>query len=79
MPIDVAVPAPVEGAGLLLSAIELFSKVQAAITWACATDRDAAAINAAINTIRFMQNPSFFGDRQRMGRVKIPRGMGYYY
>src|SRR5215471_12625002 len=32
MPIEVAVPEPVEGAGLLLTAIELFSNVQAVMT-----------------------------------------------
>jgi hypothetical protein len=33
MPIELAVPAPVEGDGLLSIAIELFSKFQAAMTW----------------------------------------------
>jgi hypothetical protein len=32
MPIEVAVPEPVEGAGLLLTAIALFSNVQAVMT-----------------------------------------------
>jgi hypothetical protein len=46
MPIELAVPEPVEGAGLLLTAIESFSKVQAAMTpaWAAGTD---AAISVA--------------------------------
>src|ERR1035441_8426135 len=47
MPMELALPTPVEGAGLLLTAIESFSKVQAAIVlWACAADVEAA-INAA--------------------------------
>jgi hypothetical protein len=58
MPIELAVLEPVEGAGLLFNAIALFSNVQAVMTSACATDRDAAS-NAAIDTICFMQNPSF--------------------
>ena len=37
MPIELAVPEPVEGAGLLFNAIALFSNVQAVMTPACAT------------------------------------------
>ncbi len=42
MPIELAAPEPVEVAGALLTAIESFSKVQAAMIPAWAAGRDAA-------------------------------------
>src|SRR5579863_3580270 len=73
MPSDLTVPEPVEGAGLLFTAIALFSNVQEAMTSACATDRDAA-INAAIDTICFMRNPYLLLGGWRIGIVKISCG-----